>query len=379
MKKLFLTILALSFLYSCDSPEKAPVSEDIRVPELVLVDSLVVDRLTQFDVVDINEDSTRYLLYDWSTNEFMISSPSGEILAIADLTGDGKNSYQERYFIGAKFYGKDQILIQAKSGVFSYDLNFNLIAKRPTTYSLETRHVDGSRSFNVFGSYIYTFSIEEKDQESVYPNEEFSKAYPFFTIRDAGSLAVVSSIFVPEGSSLFKNPGFYNNLDPIVQVEVNSIFVLYPNSPELYIYDLPSLGLRKSIDLVPNEAFKVAKPYRLKENLRGFFNSLAASEYQYFAFSNGYLLTMYDAAAPQEEVDALPKDQVGGEEFMALLKKHKFTYTYQIFKEEKKIWEGDWDISLKVVRDVIFSFSKIGEDPDAQEKDFQTVYFYELK
>ncbi len=89
MRKLFLTVFALSFLYSCDSPDKAPVSEDIRVPELVLVDSLVVDRLTQFDVVDINEDRSRYLLYDWSTNEFMISSHSGEILAIADLTGDG--------------------------------------------------------------------------------------------------------------------------------------------------------------------------------------------------------------------------------------------------------------------------------------------------
>lgn len=379
MRKLLLTILALSFIYSCDSPEKAPVSENILVPELVLVDSLVVDRLTQFDIVDVSVDHEYFLLYDWITSEFMVSSPSGEILAIANLTGDGKNSYKENYFIGAKFKGNDQILIQAHSGIYIYDLDLNLKEKKSNSYGLETRRVGGSRSFDVFEDYLYTFSIESEDSKEIYENDEFSKSYPFFTIRDAETLEVISTTFIPENSHLAKNPGFYNNIDPIVQFQDRSVYVLYPNSPELYVYDLPALELKKSFNLSPSQGFKLAKPYKKGESLKGFFNSLAASEYQFLAFSNGFLLTMYDAAAPQEEVDALPKDMVGGEEFVALVEKYKFIYTYQIFKDEKKIWEGIWDINLKEVRDMVFSFSKFGEDPDAEEKDFQTVYFYELK
>jgi hypothetical protein len=51
----------------------------------------------------------------------------------------------------------------------------------------------------------------------------------------------------------------------------------------------------------------------------------------------------------------------------------------QIFKEEEKIWEGQWDINLKVRRNLIYSNAKIGEDPNSVEKDVQTLYFYELR
>jgi hypothetical protein len=43
------------------------------------------------------------------------------------------------------------------------------------------------------------------------------------------------------------------------------------------------------------------------------------------------------------------------------------------------LWEGTWDINLQVVRNLIFSNAKVGEDPEAVEKDFQTLYFCELK
>ena len=96
-------------------------------------------------------------------------------------------------------------------------------------------------------------------------------------------------------------------------------------------------------------------------------------------FSNGYLLTQFDGFVPQDEVDKLPREYVGGPEFMELVDKYKSKYNYQIFRDEQKLWQGSWDVNLWSVRNILYSNAKPGEDPDAVEKDVQTIYFYELK
>lgn len=379
MKTFFTYSIIFLVICSCEQDVKENTTSQKAIPELLIVDSLIVDRLTEFTLVDVNENRSTYLLYDWKTSEFMNVSRSGEILAIASLTGDGKNSYKDGIFYGAKYWGEDWILIQTYSGLYRYDLNFQLIEKLNHSYQLVTRRVGGSRAFDIFGKYLYTFSIEEVDAAEVYKNEDFSISYPFLTIRDAQSLDILKSEFIPKTSAMAEKPGKYISLDPIVQLKKDRLFVLFPNSPEMYEYDFPSLNLRNSWDLNPGKSFKLARPVVGEEGVKGFYNSLAAEEYQYFAFSNDYLLTIYVGAAPQEEVDALPQDVVGGQEFNEIIDKYKDHNYYQIFKEEEKLWEGTWDINLQVVRNLIFSNAKVGEDPEAVEKDFQTLYFYELK
>ncbi len=377
--KIIALVFSFSLLYSCKNPDSENEFESEEVPELVLIDSLVVGRMTQFILLDVQEDLSSFLLYDWKTKEMMNVSPSGEVKAIADLNGDGKNSYQDSYFVGARYKGKNNILIQTYTGLYTYDLDFNLIEKQTDNYDLVTRTVGGSRGFDIFGDYLYTFSIEEKDLKEVYNMDEFSTSYPFFTIREINSYDIIKSIKIPDNSYLAENPGFYNNLDPILNYKDNSLYVIYPNSPEMYVYNLPNLDLTNSFGLNPGGEFKAIKPHKKQEGSKGFFNSLAAGEYQDFIFSNGYLLTIYKEAAPQDEVDALPPDAVGGSEFSELRKKYKSKSIYQIFKEEEKIWEGQWDINLQVRRNLIYSNAKIGEDPNAVEKDVQTLYFYELR
>lgn len=379
MKKFIFLMTSLMIFFSCSSPKAEIERSNKKTLQLVLVDSLVIDRMTEFSLVDVNEDRSSYLLYDWKTKEFMNVTPLGEIKSLADLSGDGKNSFQESYFVGAKFKGKDEIIIQTHSELYVYDLDFNLKEKQTDSYDLVTRRVGGSRGFDTFNQYLYTFSVEENDLKKVYKNEEFSISYPFLTIRDIESYKVLQSVYIPAGTSLVQNPGFYNNLDPIVSFEESTMYVLFPNSPEMYVYDFPSLNLKESFDLNPGEAYKIAKPYKDETGLKGFFNSLAAGEYQYFTFSNGYLLTIYDGAAPQDEVDALSQEMVGGEKFNELVEKYKDHSYYQIFENKIKIWEGTWDIRLQVVRDLIFSNAKMGEDPNAVEKDVQTLYFYEIR
>ncbi len=59
--------------------------------------------------------------------------------------------------------------------------------------------------------------------------------------------------------------------------------------------------------------------------------------------------------------------------------KYKSIPNYQIFKGQEKLWQGKMDVKLWSVRDVLYSSAKPGEDPEAVEKDMQTIYFYELK
>lgn len=376
--KHFLPVLLFIVLVAC-SEKSLETESDVYVPELVITDSLVIDHLTELGMIDVKEDHSEYLFFDWKTDELLRISASGEILAKANRSEDGKDSFKARYFTTADYSGENEIFITTHAGAFIYDLDFNLKEEKPIDFSLVTRRIGGSNAADVIGDYLYTFSVENEEGEKVYSSEEFSTSFPFMTVRDLHSIEIIKSEYIPTQSQMAITPGQYLNLDPIVRFSGDEFFALFPNSPELYVYDFPSLELKSFISMNPGDDFKQIEPINENINFDGFFKSLASSQYTNYAFSNGYLLTQYEGAAPKDEVDALPKDVVGGSEYNSLVKKYKEKQFYQIFKGEEKLWEGSWDVNLWLVRDLLYSNAKPGEDPDAVEKDFQTIYFYELK
>ena len=376
--KNFLPLLLFAVLLACSEKTQETQTED-NIPGLVITDSLVIDRLTKPYLIDVREDRSEYLFFDFQTDELLRVAASGEILAIANRSEDGKDSFKTRYFSTADFYGEDEILIITHAGAFIYDLDFILKEEKPIDFSLVTRRIGGSNAAEVYKDYLYTFSVENEEGEKVYNSDDFSTAYPFMTIRDLDSFEILKSEYIPSQTQIAITPGKYLGLDPIIRFSGDEIFVLFPNSPELYIYELPSLVLKSFISLQPGEEYKQIEPLDENINFDGFFKSLASSQFINYAFSNGYLLTQYEGAAPKDEVDALPRNVVGDERYMALEKKYKSRNYYQIFKDQEKLWEGTWDVNLSSVRNVLYSNAKPGEDPDAVEKDVQTIYFYELK
>jgi len=368
----------LFLMFSCGEKQKAQIPAERYIPELLLKDSLVIDRLTELSLLDVKSSTIEYLMYDWNTKEIMRVDSQGEILAIADLVSDGKNSFRRSYFINANYGAQDEVVIQTDLAIFRYDLDFNLKENQNTDYELVTRRVGGSRSFQTLGDFIFTFSYEAKDSESYGEDDNSLSTYPLLNLRHAKSLEIIYQSTVPASSQMVKSPGIYYQLDPIVHLKDDLLYALFPNSPEIYIYKFPELELINQWDFNPGETYQQIKPAKKGEDLSGFFNSLAASEYQYFVFSNGYLLTMLEDAAPKVDVDALPKEMIG-DEFITLSKKYKNKYTYQIFNGGEKLWQGRWDIQLKSVRDLLFATEKVGIKAGEVELDVQTFYFYELK
>ncbi|MBN7815592.1 hypothetical protein [Algoriphagus pacificus] len=376
--KNFLPMLLFAVLLAC-SERAQETQTETYIPELVIKDSIVINRLIKPTMLDVIPNHSEFLFYDFKASEFLRVSNSGVILKTANLTGDGRNTIQSTYFVGAKYGGNNEIVIQTMTSTFTYDLDFQLKKKVDSNFSLVLPRVGGSRGFETIGDYIYTFSIDEKDRNTeLLQSENFNNEYPFISIRDRHTLAIVSSYFIPSTSYVAQNPGQYLDLDPIAKFETNEMYVLFPNSPEMYVYDFPSLKLKDHWDLNPGNSYIQMEPSNSVGEING-YRSLTAGRYQNFVFSNGYLLTEYQGAAPQDEVDDLANYTEGGDEYKALVKKYRSTPYYQIFEGKSKLWEGQWNIKLSMLRDLIFATVKPGEDPNAVEKDVQTFYFYELK
>ncbi len=375
--KNFLLIPLFTFLFACSEKTKESKTESY-IPELVITDSLVIDRLTKPLMVDVKTDHSEFLFYDWKMSEFLRISPAGEILKTANLTGDGKNSMQAGYFIAARYGKENEIIVQTITGTYVYAPDFTLLRKVDNDYELVTRTIGGSRSFDTFNDVLYTFSIENEDRDKFIKSEKYSIEYPFITLRDINTFKPLKTEYIPKESEIAKNPGYYTQLDPFVKFQNGELLMIYPNSPELYVYDIPSLELKDIWELDPGNNFRLTEP-TFPSDPAGFIKSFGGQEYGGFTFSNGYLLTKYKDALSPEELQKITPENISSEATSEILDKYRSDFNYQIFKEKEKLWEGRWDIKLSIMRDLIFASYKPGEDPMAVEKDVQTFYFYELR
>ncbi len=379
MDKCYLLGLVLLWgMVSCGEKADSERSESsLKIPELVIRDSLVVDHLTSLALLDVMPGRTEYLFFDDKSNEFLRVDSSGEILVKVDRSGDGKDNYQSTYFMGANYLENGDILLQTQNAEFIYDQDFVLKEKRKLDYILVTQNFLGTGAMLTQGNYLYTFSVPEDKAQKIYQSETFSTAFPYLRVYDQRSHQLIAEDSVPASSQPFKRPGAYGRLEPIPQITRDKIYLLFPTSPELYVYDFPGLKPLEVIDLNPDPTYRQILPVK-RDGFSLFFADLASSSYEGFAFTNGYLMTWYTGAAPQDEVDQLPRNVVGDSRYQALQEKYKVNY-YQIFKGSEKVWEGKWDLKLRSVRGLIYSSYKPGEEPDSVEKDFQTFYFYGLK
>lgn len=377
MKNLIFFLFSTSFiliLFSCQSSrEENDVVGDIK---LLVVDSLQVDYLGKLYMIDLKEDCSEFLLYDFLSNDFLRVDRSGNILQQINRTGDGKDNYQSDYFITAQYLDNGDILIETYGMQFIYNGNFELKEKRQTPFRPITIRMMGSTVNLPIRESMFSFTFHTGDER-----DEFSKTYavdyPVLTSYKIDDFSVISRGKFPRESQMVLNPGPYNFDNPFAVYHNDELYLNFISSPEIYVYEFPDLVLKRIIELQPGENYKQNSPGDGKENFERFFNKLASSTFEGFNFSNDYLITWYKGAAPKDEVDALPRNVVGGPDYLALEKKYDKTY-YQVFDGNKKLWEGHKEIKLSSCRNLIFSKLKEGEAEDEFEKDYETFYFYEV-
>ncbi|SNS63390.1 hypothetical protein SAMN06295967_11491 [Belliella buryatensis] len=376
MNKLFVFVLSgllLSSLLSCGSSDKQE-NATFENLELTIIDSLQIDHLGQLYMIDLKEDQSEFLLYDILTNEFLRVNKKGEILQQVNRTGDGKDNYQSDYFLTAQYLDSGDILIETFGQQFIYDGEFNLKEKRKTPYSPITNHIMGSTVNLPIGEWMFSSIFKTEDNRESF-SENFGLGYPLLSLYSIEDFSMLARTEFPAESQMVLNPGSYNFDSPLAVYHNNELYINFSSSPEIYVYNLPSMELKRQISLQPEENYKQNVPSDPNENFGKFFNRIIYSTYEGFNFSNGYLIAWYKGGAPKEEVDELPRNVVGQPEFQALQKKYE-KYYYQIFQDENKLWEGYMDVKLESIRNLMFSRLKIGEKEDEVEKDYEVFYFY---
>jgi hypothetical protein len=378
MKNFSLLLLLVSVLFSCSQKNSDQQSESY-VPGLVLVDSLKLDRLVVPSLLDYSEDNEHFLFFDFKSNELILTDNGGKIFKVANRAEDGPNSYKSSYFSAVRFVGNNQILVETYTGSFLYDLEFNLIDTQPTKIQLLSRMMGDTPGFVVDENYQFKFGYLESDINQIrMENRLKMDEYDFLKVSNMEGVVLFSSR-VPKSVNYIQTPGDYMGYDPIAKIKADRIYLLFMLSPIIYTYSFPALERLDSLYLDPTTNFKQIKPAPEQENFGIFFEELKGSRYEDFVFSNDYLLTWYLKGSPDEEVDALDRSVVGDEVYEQVEEKYK-SKVYQIFKEKEKVWEGEWAINLRVKKDRLYSLNaKLGEDPNAVERDVQTFYFYELK
>ncbi|HAH37482.1 MAG TPA: hypothetical protein DCL81_13470, partial [Algoriphagus sp.] len=83
MKFFFSTLIAVLVLYSCSQKKSEEISGSY-VPELVLVDSMRIDRMVVPTLLDYSDDAQKFLFFDFKSNEFILTDNSGNILKVAN-------------------------------------------------------------------------------------------------------------------------------------------------------------------------------------------------------------------------------------------------------------------------------------------------------
>ena len=372
----FALFLLICTQFSCSSSNERGIAKD-EAPQLIIIDSLIVDYLGTLTMIDIKPDRSEYLMYDGQRKEFSRISAEGDIILSKNLSGDGKDSFGA-YFYAANYYDDDKILIFPYSGgIYTYDLKFNLLTKETPSFNLYTNSIGGGLATRLVCEKLFANRYPEKQAKDFFDQEDYLSRFPFLTVYDLKKKEIIAEQYIPKETQLIQHPGNYRETAPHSIMMRDELYLLFSNSPEIYKYSFPGLNLLGKVDLNPSEKYVQVKPFPMRDLGIGAFNELAGSEYVHFSASNGYFLTGYRGAAPQDKVDALPQDLLGGEAFMALVKEYKIPY-YQIIKGDEKLWEGHIDVQFKYKGGHLFADRNIHQPLVEEEKDYVAFYFYKI-
>jgi hypothetical protein len=368
--------ISLPFFSCNQNPNQAQQEE--RIPEFYVTDSLIIDYLGILSMLDIKKDRSEYLLYDFQQKKYLRVNGEGEILAAKTFSKDGKDSFSD-IMISFVYTDDDDLLLVGMNGIYRYDMSFNLKAKIRFPVSIMTNSVGGTNSCLLVEDKLFVNFSPINPSSDFFQQKDYLANYPFLSVFDLVSSEIIQQAYIPSDSRIIREPGQYRETAPHALIYNNDLYLLFPNSPEIYHFSYPALELIGKIDLNPGAEYVQVEPVHGVENsVERFFADLSGSSFIHFSVSGEYFLTGYLGAVPKEKVDALPRNVIGGKEFMDLSNAYKKPF-YQVFSDESKVWEGELDINFKYKGGRLFASRNLNLPKIETELDYVAFYFYEIK
>lgn len=377
MRNLYFSICVLLALFACKQNYHETLDGE-RIPEFYVTDSLVIDYLGMLTLLDIKKDRSEYLLYDFQRKKYLRVNGEGEIILAKSLSKDGKDSVGD-IMISFLYTDNDELLLVGMDGAYRYDLSFNLKEKVYFPISIMTNSVGGTNSCLLVKDKLFANFNPLNPSSDFFQQKDYLAKYPYLSVFALDSSEIIKQAYIPSDSQLIQYPGQYRETAPHALIHKNDLYLMFHNSPEIYRFSYPELELIGKIDLNPGSDYVQVEPVHGVENsVERFFTDLSGSSFIHFSQSGDYFLTGYLGAVPKEKVDELPRNVIGGKEFMDLSNAYKKPF-YQVFSGENKVWEGELDISFKYKGGRLFASRNLNLPKVEEELDYVGFYFYEIK
>lgn len=245
MKKLFLNLCTLAFIYCCInacSEKDEQVFQEVKSFEWAVIDSLDLEFLGNPMLSDVSPDGSKLVFFDYPSSEILITDSKGNInhsFSKEEDTPDAYGFMLER----PGFFKGDQIAIYGMNGLFVYDLDGKMQKKIPHPESL-----GGAGSMNFIGKAIESATLDGKEYllpisvrpRNSFPGEqEFYDTYRALELVDVDAGSMTEMIPFEEGSHFLNGKGYIqSDYAPAYEAKNGKLYFVHGGDPQLYVYQL---------------------------------------------------------------------------------------------------------------------------------------------
>jgi len=381
-----LLIVFSIFLISCSNQQS---EEDLYASlEFEKVDSVRVHYLGQLNLMDVNPEHEKVLLFNQMEGTFLITDFNGQILSTFKKTDDAPDSYGRFPLAAGKFSEDGQsISLISNMGLFTYDLEGNLESSlrypRDESPSFAGKASADSEFFPL-GSKTLIKAVEPRG-EYQRNTPEFYDHFLLLAMID-NETGEINRFMGLEDDSIYKNGKGHDIADmmPMIDVADDKIFMVVGKDTYLNVYDLtPPYALlqRTALPLTnfkqnQGEDFAKVDPRMIKPDMAAgrISNIKVLRDYVILSYFEGY------NDQDKEDFDMITTAQ----EYADFNQRMKGKYPRKLLilnKKGEKIKETNvptgFNVSQFIVRgEHLWFMSQLNEET---EEDFWTVYKVDLK
>ena len=252
-----------------ESKASTPLSEQSL--EFEIYDSLVVDYLGNLTLMDISPDSNTFLLSDSNTDTLFVTNADGKILHQYMLKGEGPNNYAGNRTGIAKFSSDSEFLIPTSRGVYSYNLQGELLKSyKPDFSSSVSLIIGGANNSVIHENKFYTNLTGRYSEKYGHQGIEFQQNSKQLEVLDLETGVYSPLIPFPKASKFSSSETSFPMLNFHLNLSAteDSLFINFRNEPKIFGYafgQLDSASVPGSVKTIPFTSFIEKEP---KENLQ---------------------------------------------------------------------------------------------------------------
>ncbi len=310
------TALAILAFLSCQTKTDQQAIPEEKSLEFELVKTLEYEYLGRAFMLDYSNEMGVTALYDDQRDEIIIANDT-EILVQKKLSGDSKNSYGGR-FAGGLFWKDKLIIFGMGSAYFIYDLDLNLIERVDLPHP-SANSIGGPFTYNyIFNDWLVYYADTKEDRASMDPPAD---PVVIWNLAEKSTRATVKT---PNGIPQVWNPGGLG-MSPAKFAHSNDrLLVIYPYHPVIYQVDMQNV---RFVDSTRVEIKNWQMPEVIKRDfdnrIEAIFDDLTYPSFTFLYASEDLLIASYENGIPKEEVDGLPRNMLGGQQWYDLEAKYR--------------------------------------------------------